>query len=63
MELGLQRIGILVPEGNVASEHVAEKLGAIREGVLRNASRLHDRQMNGTQYSIIPSDMNGISAA
>jgi RimJ/RimL family protein N-acetyltransferase len=56
-ELGLQRVGILVPEGNVASDHVAKKLGATREGILRNGTRLHDRQMNGTQYSIIPSDL------
>jgi RimJ/RimL family protein N-acetyltransferase len=62
-DLGLQRIGILVPEGHVASEHVAERLGATREGVLRNASRLHERQMNATQYSIIPSDIGGTLAA
>jgi RimJ/RimL family protein N-acetyltransferase len=62
-ELGLQRIGILVPEGNVASEHVAQKLGATREGILRNGTRLHGRQMNGTQYSIIPSDLEKSLAA
>ena len=56
-KLGLERIGILVAEGNAASQRVAEKLGATREGILRNAIRLHDRQMNATQYSIIPSDL------
>jgi RimJ/RimL family protein N-acetyltransferase len=56
-KLHLERIGILVAEGNIASQRVAEKLGATREGTLRNAIRLHDRQMNATQYSIIPSDL------
>jgi len=62
-ELGLQRIGILVPEGNFASEHVAQKLGATREGILRNGTRLHDCQMNATQYSLIPSDLDRSLAA
>jgi RimJ/RimL family protein N-acetyltransferase len=62
-ELALERIGILVPEGNVASQHVAERLGATLEGVARNGIRLHDRQMNATQYSLIPSDLDRFVAA
>jgi ribosomal-protein-serine acetyltransferase len=61
-KLGLARIGILVAEGNTASQRVAERLGATREGILRNAIRLHDRQMNATQYSIIPSDLDNLVA-
>ena len=62
-KLGLVRIGILVPEGNTASCRVAERLGAVREGILRNACRLHGRQLNGTQYSIIPSDLDNFVTA
>ena len=62
-KLGLERIGILIAEGNVTSQRVAEKLGATPEGILRNAIRLHDRQMNATQYSIIPSDLADFRAA
>jgi RimJ/RimL family protein N-acetyltransferase len=61
-EKGLQRIGILVPEGNRASELVAEKLGAQREGILRNACRLHGWQMNATVFSLIPDDLDGVLA-
>ena len=61
-EKGFQRIGIIVPEGNRASEMVAEKLGAQREGIVRNACRLHDQQMNATVYSLIPADLDGVLA-
>jgi ribosomal-protein-serine acetyltransferase len=63
IEKDFQRIGIIVPEGNRSSEKVAERLGAQREGVLRNACRLHDRQLNATVYSLIPADLDGILAA
>lgn len=62
-EKGFQRIGIMVPEGNRPSERVAEKLGALREGSLRNACRLHGRQLNATVYSLIPADLEGVLAA
>ena len=61
-EKGFQRIGIIVPEGNRSSGRVAERLGAQREGVLRNACRLHGRQMNATVYSLIPADLDGVLA-
>ena len=62
-EKGFQRIGIIVPEGNWPSERVAERLGAQREGVMRNACRLHDRPVNATVYSLIPADLEGVLAA
>jgi len=61
--LGLERIGILVAEGNAASQRVAEKLGATQEGILRNAMRLHDRQVDATQYSLVPVDLADCAAA
>ena len=63
LDKGFQRIGIIVPEGNTSSERVAERLGAQREGILRNACRLHDRQLNATVYSLIPADLDGALAA
>jgi RimJ/RimL family protein N-acetyltransferase len=62
-EKGFQRIGIIVPEGNRPSERVAERLGAQREGVLRNVCRLHDQPVNATVYSLIPADLDGVLAA
>lgn len=62
-EKGFQRIGIMIPEGNRPSERVAERLGAQREGILRNACRLHGRQLNATVYSLIPADLDGVLAA
>lgn len=63
IEKGFQRIGIIVPEGNRPSERVAERLGAQREGILRNACRLHGHPVNVTVYSLIPADLDGVLAA
>jgi len=63
LEKGFQRIGIIVPEGNRPSEKVAERLGAQREGILRNACRLHNRQLNATVYSLVPADLDGVLTA
>jgi len=55
-ELALNRIEIVVATGNRASLRVAEKAGAVREGVLRNrladANAAHDAVM----FSLIPGD-------
>ena len=55
--LGLQRIEILVVAGNVGSLRVAEKLGATREGVLRNRLRLYDRPHDAVMHALVPEDM------
>ena len=56
-ELGLRRIEIVVATGNLASQRVAEKSGATREGVLRNRIVVRDRLYDAVMYSIIPSDL------
>jgi len=57
-DLGLHRIEIIAAAGNKASQRVAEKAGAKKEGVLRNrlllANQLHDAVM----YSLIATDWN-----
>jgi RimJ/RimL family protein N-acetyltransferase len=52
-ELGLLRIEILVAVENAASERVAQKLGALREGVLRNRLFLHGRSHDAAVHSLI----------
>jgi len=53
-ELGLMRAEVLVATGNAASQRVAVKLGATREGVLRNRLWLDGRPHDAVAYSLIP---------
>jgi RimJ/RimL family protein N-acetyltransferase len=55
-KLGLQRIEIVICPDNLPSLKVAEKLGAQREGVLRNGMRLHGTPCDAFLYSLIPAD-------
>lgn len=55
--VGLQRIEILMAVGNRPSRRVAEKAGAVREGVLRNRLRIQDEARDAISYSLIPSDL------
>jgi RimJ/RimL family protein N-acetyltransferase len=55
--LGLQRIEIVVAAGNTASLRVAEKAGAVREGLLRNRLRLRDRAVDAFMHSLVPTDL------
>ena len=55
-EVGLQRIEILADVGNRASQRVAEKAGAQREGVLRHRLFHHERVSDAVIYSLVASD-------
>jgi ribosomal-protein-serine acetyltransferase len=55
-ELGLNRIEILVALGNRASQRVAERAGATREGVLRQRMLLHGRPADAVLYSLVDED-------
>ena len=55
-ELGFQRLEIVVIKDNIPSQKVAEKLGAIREGLLRNRIQINDVAYDAYMYSLIPSD-------
>ena len=55
-ELALVRIEIVMATANAASQRVAEKLGATREGVLRNRILIHDQVHDAVMFSLIPSD-------
>ena len=56
-DLGLHRIEITAAVDNSASQRVAEKIGAVREGRLRNRFLLHGRRHDAFLYSLIPEDM------
>jgi len=56
-QIGLQRLEIVAAVGNVASQRVAAKVGAQREGVARNRLRIHGRQSDAAIFSLIPGDL------
>ena len=53
-ELGLQRIEIVAAVGNIASQRVAAKVGAVFEGTARNRLRIHGVQNDAAIFSLIP---------
>lgn len=55
--VGLTRIEIVAAVGNSASQRVAVKLGAVREGILRNRCFLADGPHDALSYSLIPGDL------
>jgi ribosomal-protein-serine acetyltransferase len=56
-ELGLQRIEILVATGNHASQRVALKAGAMREGVLRKRLLINGEPQDAVVYSLVAEDI------
>jgi ribosomal-protein-serine acetyltransferase len=58
---GLKRIEIVAAVDNTASQRVAEKVGAHREGVLRCRLMIHGKVHDAVLYSLIPSDLDGIA--
>jgi len=55
-KLEMQRIEIVVQKDNTPSLKVAEKLHAVREGLLRNRVLLHGVPCEAYLYSLIPAD-------
>jgi RimJ/RimL family protein N-acetyltransferase len=56
-DLGLTRIQITADVENRPSQRVAEKIGAVREGIRRNSLVLHGEPRDSVCYSIIPGDI------
>ncbi|HEV2911734.1 MAG TPA: GNAT family protein [Pyrinomonadaceae bacterium] len=56
-ELGLHRIEIVVAVENTGSRRVAEKTGAMREGVLRKRLLLHGQPVNAVMHSLVAEDL------
>jgi ribosomal-protein-serine acetyltransferase len=57
--LGLQRIEIVASVENLASQRVALKAGARREGIMRRALWLNERAHDAVLTSLVPEDLNG----
>jgi RimJ/RimL family protein N-acetyltransferase len=57
-EIGLQRVEIVIAVGNLASQRVAGKAGAKREGVLRRRLLLRDQPLDAVMFSLLPEDLN-----
>ena len=55
-QLGFQRIEIVVIKDNLPSLRIAEKIGAVREGLLRNRLQLHGSANDAYMHSLIPQD-------
>jgi ribosomal-protein-serine acetyltransferase len=56
-QLGMRRIEILVAVENLASQRVAAKLGALREGLLRNRVQMNGEMHHAFMHSLVPEDM------
>ncbi len=56
-ELKLVRIEIVAAVGNLASQRVAEKVGARREGVMRKALLIHDVPHDAVLTSLVAEDI------
>ncbi|MCG8450571.1 MAG: GNAT family N-acetyltransferase [Pirellulales bacterium] len=60
-EQNLMRIEILTDPENKKSQRVAEKLGAVREGIKRNGLVYADDARDAIRYSLIPSDLGKLA--
>jgi len=52
-ETDLTRLEIVCAVENRRSQRVAERIGALREGVLRNRLQLHGRAVDAVMYSLV----------
>lgn len=57
-ELGLQRIEIVAATDNLASQRVANKAGALREGIARCRLRIRDVPHDAVVFSFIARDLD-----
>lgn len=56
-QLRIQRIEIVAAVKNVASQRVAERAGAVREGILRNRLLIHGEPQDAVMYSLLRRDL------
>ncbi len=57
-QLDLVRVEIVAAVGNQASQRVAEKVQATREGILRNGLVHGDNPLDAVMFSLIPTDFS-----
>ena len=56
-QLGLHRIEIVAAVDNIGSQRVAQKAGAVREGVLRKRLLIRGESQDAVMFSLIPEDV------
>jgi len=56
-QLDFNRIEIVMSVENIASQRVAEKAGATREGLLHSRLILHDCKYNAFLFALLPKDL------
>jgi RimJ/RimL family protein N-acetyltransferase len=56
-QLGLHRIEIVAAVPNIASQRVAEKAGAVREGILRRRLLIRGESQDAVLFSLVPEDL------
>lgn len=56
-QLALNRVEILVEVANLASQRVAEKAGAVREGVLRRRLFMRGAAQDAVMFSLVAGDL------
>lgn len=56
MELHFERLEVLAAEENIASQKVAVKAGAVREGLLKHRLKMGNQYYNAVIFSLIKSD-------
>jgi ribosomal-protein-serine acetyltransferase len=59
-EIGLQRVEIVAAVGNLASQRVAGKAGAQREGILRRRLLLRGQSLDAVMFSLVPADLSAV---
>jgi len=53
---GIERVAAYVNVGNIASEHVLERAGFTREGVVRSMPKPDGRRIDKTLFSLLPGE-------
>jgi ribosomal-protein-alanine N-acetyltransferase len=57
LDAGVERLELLAQPENVASRRVAEKVGFVREGVLRSFQELKGSRRDYVMFSLLPGDL------
>jgi RimJ/RimL family protein N-acetyltransferase len=55
--LGVQRIGLLADPRNASSLDVAERVGFVREGVLRSWAEVNGERVDHVAFSLLPGEL------
>jgi ribosomal-protein-serine acetyltransferase len=61
-QLGLQRIEIIAAVGNLPSQRVAEKAGALREAVLRKRLLVKGQPQDAVMFSLVAEDLKQLGS-